>query len=283
LGLLLAIWFGGQAPAETPPPPSTPEGTLSFANSLLHGGESFRAATEFGRFLHHFPGHPATGDALEGLGRAFASAGRYGEAANTFRRLLREDTRDGKAAETRWLLGSALYQDKQYAEAAATLLAEESSGPAADATAVLGTLALLRGDPAAKLPPTARRDLAESYRNLPSKSPALAGTLSALLPGAGHFYCDRPRDGTVSFLLNGVFLWGTYAAVKREEWALAGVLGFFELGWYSGNIVSSANAAHKWNRREQGRLLREWEGISLPQWHLALRDGEVGATLSWRW
>jgi hypothetical protein len=51
---------------------------------------------------------------------------------------------------------------------------------------------------------------------------------------------------------------------------MAGILGFFELGWYSGNIVSSANAAHKWNRREQGRFLRDWEGSALPQWRLVL-------------
>ncbi|HSH71097.1 MAG TPA: hypothetical protein VK997_14345, partial [Deferrisomatales bacterium] len=100
---------------------------------------------------------------------------------------------------------------------------------------------------------------------------------------AGHLYCDRPRDGMVSLVLNGVFLWGTYAAVQQEQWALAGILGFFELGWYSGNIVSAANAAHKWNRREQGRFLREWEGGFLPQWNLALLDGGFGGALSWRW
>jgi hypothetical protein len=157
-------------------------------------------------------------------------------------------------------------------------------GPGGDADdATLGTLALLRGGLGASAPSNARQDLAAEYAGLPRKSPALAGGLSAVLPGAGHLYCDRPRDALVSFLLNASFLWATVAAAERDQWALAGILGFFELGWYGGNVVSSVNAAQKWNRREEQRFFEKHEAGLVPAWSLLpLREG-VGATLAWSW
>jgi tetratricopeptide (TPR) repeat protein len=279
--VLLALGLAGNAAAQQPPAPGTPEGTLSFARTLLQSGDSFRAATEYQRFLHHFPDHPEALTAREGLGRAFATAGRFEEAAEVFRGVLRAAP-GSTPPPARWLFGAALYQSGRYPEAVAALLGD--TGGERDASeALLGTLAHLRDDPDGPLPAGGLPDLAAAYRELPSKSPKMAGTLSAVLPGAGHLYCGRPRDAMVSLVLNGAFLWGTYAAVQQEQWALAGILGFFELGWYSGNIVSSVNAAHKWNRREQGRFLRKWEEGALPRWNLTLLDRGLGGALSWRW
>jgi tetratricopeptide (TPR) repeat protein len=283
LALLLALAAvpsgadAGQDPAPPPPPPpATAEGLLSFAEALLAAGESFRAATEYLRYLHHFSDRPEAGRALEGLGRAYAQAGRWDEAAGAFWRLAEAEGMGG--AEARWLLGSALYRGERYEEAARVLLV-----PGAEPTAAaLGTLALLRAGKAAEAE-AAGPDLAAAHRALPRKHPAAAGTLAAVLPGAGHLYADRPRDATVSFLLNAAFLWGTYEAVRREQWALAGVLGLFELGWYSGNVVSAVNAAHKWNRREEGRFFRSREEGLLPRWGLHLGPGDAGVTLAWRW
>ncbi|MDW7708879.1 MAG: hypothetical protein SCH98_00280 [Deferrisomatales bacterium] len=271
--LLLLLVLSAAAPtrAEEAAPPATPEGILSFAQALLAAGESFRAATEYLRFLHHFGEHPQVLRAVEGLGRAYAQAGRWDEAAAAFGRLP-----DGE--EARWLLGSALYRGERYTDAARVLL----TPGAPPASATLGTLALLRVG-AERLSEGARADLADQYRELPRKSPRAAGTLAAVLPGAGHLYTDRPRDAAVSFFLNAAFLWGTYEAARREQWALAGVLGFFELGWYSGNIASAVNAAHKWNRREEGRFFRSREEGALPRWGLVLGPGVTGAGLSWAW
>jgi len=282
LAVLLAFWLVGPARAqEAQPPQGTPEGTLSFARALLRQGDSFRAATEYQRFLYHFADHPEAPAAWEGLGRALALAGRYDEAGAAFRPLLQSQATLAQT-EVRRLFGAALYQGGRYAEAVRALLGDGAE-PTDEAAAVLGTLAHLRGETAQPLPPGGRPDLALAYQALPRKSPGLAATLSAVLPGAGHLYCDRPRDGLVSLLLNGVFLWGTYAAVEREQWTLAGILGVFELGWYSGNVVSAANAAHQWNRREQGRFLRQWEGVALPEWQLVAGGGSLGGALSWRW
>lgn len=279
LALAAAPASAGQEPFSPPAPsPASAEGLLSFADALLAAGESFRAATEYLRLLHHFGDRPEAGRALEGLGRAYAQAGRWDEAAAAFRRVAAAGWEGVEATEARWLLGSALYRGERYEEAARVLLVPEAE-PAAVA---LGTLALLRAGKASQAA-AARPDLAAAHAALPRKNPATAGTLAAVLPGAGHLYADRPRDAAVSFFLNAAFLWGTYEAVRREQWALAGVLGLFELGWYSGNVVSAVNAAHKWNRREEGRFFRTREEGALPRWGLFLGPDAVGAALAWGW
>jgi len=101
---------------------------------------------------------------------------------------------------------------------------------------------------------------------LPLKSPGLAGTLAAILPGSGHFYTGRVRDGVTAFLLNGVFIWGAVESYNNEDYAVAGILTFFELGWYFGNIYSATSSAHKYNKRLKDgyiRDLKEKKGVSL--------------------
>lgn len=279
LFLALLLLVAGLARAEetspSPPPPASAAGILSFADDLLSGGDGFRAATEYLRLLHHYPESPEAAPALTGLGKAYAQAGRWDDAVNVFGQLLAR--RPGP--ESRLLLGSALYKGGHYGRAATVLLAPEGG----EAGATLGTLAALRAGMLESLPAGARKEIAEAYGTLPRKSPGLAGTLSALLPGAGHLYCDRPRDALVSFLLNGAFILGTFEAAKRSEWAVAGILGAFELGWYTGNIVSSVNAAHKWNRREESRFFERYESSSLPSLTLFATPSGPGLALLSRW
>jgi TM2 domain-containing membrane protein YozV len=93
----------------------------------------------------------------------------------------------------------------------------------------------------------------------PKKSPLLAGALSTLLPGAGQLYNGRPGDALLTFLLNGLFIAGTIEAIQHDQLAIAGVLGFFEAGWYSGNVYSAVNGAHKYNRHADEILLQDLE------------------------
>ena len=106
------------------------------------------------------------------------------------------------------------------------------------------------------------RALAEAAREgeqLPRKSPALAGLMSAVIPGTGHFYTGRWRDGTIALLLNGAFLAAGIEAVSAGNEAAAGVLLFFEAAWYSGTIYGAVNAAHKYNRDLEDRWLQGLE------------------------
>ena len=98
---------------------------------------------------------------------------------------------------------------------------------------------------------------------LPYKSPSTAGVLAAVLPGSGHVYCDRYKDGVVAFLLNGLFIWATLEAFDNDQEVLGGILGFLELGWYSGNIYSAVNTAHKYNRSLKNDYLKNLPELNL--------------------
>jgi len=89
------------------------------------------------------------------------------------------------------------------------------------------------------------------------KSPQTAGVLSAILPGAGHFYAGRPGQAISSFLLNAIFITGTVVAFKNDSPVLGGILVFFELGWYIGGIRSAAQAAREENEARAKKYRRE--------------------------
>jgi len=96
----------------------------------------------------------------------------------------------------------------------------------------------------------------ENIGNLPHKSPALAGTFAAIIPGAGHLYTERPQDALIAFLLNGAFIWAAVELFNDDNYVAGGVVTFFELGWYSGNIYSAVSSAHKYNRRVKGEFIQ---------------------------
>ncbi|HBF43292.1 MAG TPA: hypothetical protein DDW42_06610 [Desulfobacteraceae bacterium] len=81
------------------------------------------------------------------------------------------------------------------------------------------------------------------------KNPAVAGSLAALVPGLGHAYVYRYKDAAISFLLNGLFIWAAIESFHQDHEVLGCMLTFLEAGWYTGNIYSAANAAHKNNRK----------------------------------
>jgi hypothetical protein len=49
--------------------------------------------------------------------------------------------------------------------------------------------------------------------------------------------------------VNGLFIWAAVQAFQSDQDVLGGILTFIELGFYSGNIYSAVNAAHKYNRK----------------------------------
>lgn len=263
------------SPAWAAEPPDSPKGILGFAASLMDRGETYRAVTEYLRVVHHFgDDKEARETALKGLAAAYGKAGRWDDAAETLAALAAEyPNSDYMEEEAR-----ALYLAGRYGEAA-TLALKPGAG---EKLIILGTLSLLKGgfaDPTG----LADRKLLEEYGALPQKSPLAAGVLSAILPGAGHLYVDRPNDALMAFLLNGAFIWGTIEAAEREQWGLAGLLGTVELFWYSGTIVGSVNGAHKWNNREKDRFLTRKETDALSGIYLKPLPGGAAIAAVYRW
>ncbi|HKK02074.1 MAG TPA: tetratricopeptide repeat protein [Desulfuromonadales bacterium] len=277
--LLLLVLVAVPARAATLPPAS-PAGMMSFADALYNQGDYYRAITEYRRFLFFFPDdhsapraalqigesdlagkrwndaetalhkvmddYPATGEAHRAA-LLFAGVpfrrGNYSLARRRYRKLLGGGTLDAAAdAEVRYRIAWTLIEENRYAAAAATLSAVGRPRAA---------------DLAAALPP---------LEKLPRKSPALAGGLSAVLPGAGQLYAGRPRDAGLSLALNSAFILGAWQSFDHGLPALGGLLAFFEAGWYTGNIFNAVNSTEKYNRDVRGaakeRLHRRF-GISL--------------------
>ena len=98
---------------------------------------------------------------------------------------------------------------------------------------------------------------AEEGKVLPSKSPLLAGFLSAVLPGSGRVYVGRLNDALLTVFFLGVLGWGTYdgfsenGVSSRKGWTLGTLGGIF----YLGNIYGSVVATQTHNRRTEATFL----------------------------
>lgn len=258
-------------------PGFTADQLLQFADQLLQEGEYFRAITEFRRFRFDYPDDPRQVMALFRIGQAYYRGQQYHEALQTFRDVAQTypDTPYGPQA---WLWqGESLLQQTQYAAAERSYTAYlERHASASDipyARYQRGWTLLYRrqwwaaavelhqiADSSALYPAAQQLAIeAQEGSQRPRKSPFMAGALSAILPGAGQLYNGRLGDAVLTFLLNGLFIAGTIEAIQHDQLAIAGALGFFEAGWYGGNVYSAVNGAHKHNRRADEALLQDLE------------------------
>jgi tetratricopeptide (TPR) repeat protein len=247
---------------------------ITFAEHLMHEGEYFRAITEYRRFLFYYPDEPRRAMVHFRIGLALYHGESYGEALQTFREVTQHypHTAYGKQA---WLWqGESLARQGQYT-AAEELYTEITSRFPRDAIGHQAryqrawTLLYRRQwrDAAAQFQQVAPEStlyqsaqfLAQAVlegERLPTKSPVLAGILSGLLPGSGQLYNGRLGDALLAFFLNGLFIAGVVEAEHSHTHAVAGVLSFFEAGWYAGNVYGAVNGAQKYNRYTTETFLR---------------------------
>jgi TM2 domain-containing membrane protein YozV len=81
------------------------------------------------------------------------------------------------------------------------------------------------------------------------KSPALAGTLSAIIPGSGKMYVGEWGDGLTALVVTSLFAFLAYdnfqADHQTRAWIFTGLGAFF----YAGNIYGSIASAQVFNAR----------------------------------
>jgi len=272
------------------------EKQLQYAQQLLSQKKFILAIAEYERFIYLFPGDARVPEAKFNIGMAYYSENQYPEAIQTFSELIKSVGRQSiyyarsffMAAESQLRLG-------QRSSALTTL---HNLGAQSDDLDVkdeahyrIGWIFLESHDwekaqtTFQKISPSnqAKYHRADLTRNLESagdihhKSPGVAGAL-AILPGGGYLYCNRPRDGLISFLLNGGLIYAAYEAFDNDMIALGGVISFVEIGFYSGNIYGSISSAHKFNQDQDRRFvdhLKENLKVSLSS-----RPGNKGLELS---
>jgi len=110
-----------------------------------------------------------------------------------------------------------------------------------------------------------------SWEQLPYRSPALAGGLAAVLPGAGHAYAGQWGEATSALFVNGGLLAAGWQLAQRELWFGLGMVAMLELGFYGGNIVSAVGRAKRFNRLAWEEPI---QALS-PQPSLQLEDGAL--------
>ncbi|MGB9824854.1 MAG: hypothetical protein ACPLN0_01155 [Candidatus Hydrothermia bacterium] len=92
-----------------------------------------------------------------------------------------------------------------------------------------------------------------------SKSPALAGLLSTIIPGLGKFYTGRAFDGFSSLVINGSTFYSFYRAFRQERKVESYIYGFLSVVFYAGNIYGSVVSARERNDFERERLVKIFE------------------------
>lgn len=284
LALCLSLWGPPLVAAEAQPsPPAAPpagwsaEQLLEFADQLMQEGEYFRAITEYRRFLFHFPQDSRRAMAHFRIGLAYYRGERYKAALQTFREVTQRYPGTSYARQAWLWQGESLLRQTQYQEAAA-LYAEIIQDFPDDSVSHLARYqrgwaflyqrqwrqasAQFQGLPRSSTLYGASQQLAEEVldaETIPQRSPLLAGLLSGVLPGSGQLYTGRAGDALLAFFLNGLFIAGIVEAIHQDEKAVAGVLSFFEAGWYVGNVYGAVNGAHKRNRHALETFVRNLE------------------------
>jgi tetratricopeptide (TPR) repeat protein len=261
---------------------------FAFAESLFQERDYFRAITEYKRFAFLYPGDAARVEASRfRIGECYFLAERWEEAVEAFRQFVREFPLSPRVDEALLYMGAAEKKRKRYDEALSLFDAVAERGQAREHRnrgVYEGALVLLEKgdwqgarerflrvgeDSPLRRPALVYFDGLQKEKDLPRKDPAVAGTLAAILPGAGHLYTDRPKDALVAFLLNGAFIWAAVELFDDGNTVAGAVVTFFELGWYTGNIYSAVGSAHKYNRRIRDDHLKTLKEQAL----LSRRDG----------
>ncbi len=250
-----------------------PDRQFQFAEHYFQKAEYYRAIGEYERFIYFFPEAKQVELARYRIGLAYLRGEQYQQAIQAFKLLLKKHPNSGYAIKSYIAISEAHVQLKRYDDALINLENLITIAPDQNIKDEVhyhcGWVYLQKGlwDRAQacfdKISPQNR----EKYRLeqllkeldkkelLKRKDPCMAGLL-AIVPGAGHLYCERYRDTLAAFLLNGALIFAAYQAFDHDQNALGGIITFFEVGFYSGNIYSAISSAHKYNRNEKNRFLR---------------------------
>ncbi len=252
---------------------------FSFAETLFDEGDYYRAVSEYKRFAFFFPENKLVEKCVYRIGESYYKVKRWQEALQVFSSFIIKFPDSPMMSGALYHKGMAEKELKQYTHALSTFekLIKSQSTDFTDKALYQSAIVLMeieewqqarqtfsivpRDSPLAKSASVIASELLH-IDDLPRKSPAMAGTLAAILPGAGHLYTERPRDALVAFLLNGAFILGAIELFRHENYVAGGIVTFFEIGWYTGNIYSAVSSAHKYNKRAREDFIEHLKEIS---------------------
>ncbi len=294
--LIISLLLSRAAWAQQPPqlPKTTAEQQLGFARHLFEQKDYYRAITEYQRFIFLYPQHPQTPPARFQIGACYFAGEEWKKAIKTWQADLGDSLPEELRQQTLYQIAAGYYKLEEYTTCRKYLEKLNQEHPQSalrrESRKLLAASYLEQGlwDNAAEVVRQMQTPLAKDLsarilegKDLPQKSPSLAGTLSAIVPGAGQLYTGRTQDAIMSFMLNGLFIWGSIEAFSHDKTATGIILLFFETGWYFGNIYSATNSAYKYNEKSRQNFRNETR--ERLQFKLGLPDvGPLGLSLSYR-
>jgi len=247
---------------------------IQFAEHYFRAGEYFRAIGEYKRFIYFFPNDHRRELAMYKIGLSYFNGKKFQETIDAFNELLAKFPATNFRTEVRFKISECFIKLKDYLKAIGHLndMADtaENIDIADQAYYRRGWiyLEMSRWEEAENSFKLISKKNWDKYRlaslshemskkkDLKTKSPTAAGIL-AIIPGAGHLYCERYKDAAIAFILNSAMIYAAYEAFDNNLDALGGIITFFELGFYSGNIYSAVNCAHKYNRNKTGQFIEK--------------------------
>ena len=123
------------------------------------------------------------------------------------------------------------------------------------ARARFGRAGVLAGDDTTRRRITTLASFVEQGPRLPHRSPALAGTMSAVIPGSGQIYSGRTSDGLRHLMFNAVMILTTISFARGGHVPAAILTGSLALPFYTGNIRGAAGSARRFDRQRRVELL----------------------------
>lgn len=263
----------------------TAQKQYAYANKLFNDKDYDTAIVEFKRFIHFFPDSRQVDKANFNLAVCLFKLKKYHDAARAFNDIIINDRQNDLPED------AFFYQSKSFLKMGNTGYAQIVLQNLLKLTEKLETkdriyfnLVQLHLEEARKSKPGSLA-LAKAYvskisaagadtyntdhyadlifkaEHVPQKNPTVAG-LSAIIPGGGFLYCERYHDALVTFLLNAGLMVAAYEAYDNDNIALAGIIGFVETGFYTGNIYGSISSAHKYNTAQKLNILNKEFSIS---------------------
>lgn len=235
----------------------------AFAAYLFQTGQYELAAFEYERLRFH---HPANDSLALFLSRSYRLQGKFTVALDLAQSKQKSLTQPDMAwaFQTEKNHNALLLKDAQRFQ----ILSQESQQLALSPKEKYLTKQLLLGDAIlsgrAELPsyePSLAFDgillqLHEDWQSRPQKSPSLAATFSALVPGAGKVYAGAWKDGLVNMLFVGANAYTTYRGYQNQGFKspYVWIFGGLTTGFYLGNIYGAHKQAKKFNSQVNNEI-----------------------------
>jgi len=101
------------------------------------------------------------------------------------------------------------------------------------------------------------------YKSSPKKSPLLATSMSAIIPGSGKIYTGYWKDGLVTLAFVTLTAWLSYRGFSKNgsSSVYGWVYGIASFSFYIGNLFGSGKSAHMYNLSRKRDLFNETDKI----------------------